>query len=131
LAHELLQTIGRVVRRLGADPAPSTRLVVLSRLDADGPLSVSDLAARERMHPQSTAAIVHDLQSTGLVSRRTDPANGRRAVIELTPAGLNLLHTTHTQRETWLSEALERELDANQRALLHEASALLSRIADA
>lgn len=37
---------------------------------------------------------------------------------------------THTQRETWLTEALERELDASERALLHEASVLLSRIAD-
>jgi DNA-binding MarR family transcriptional regulator len=100
-------------------------------LDADGPSNISDLAARERMRPQSMAEIVHDLQTTGLVSRRADSAEGRRALIELTPAGLNLLQATHTQREAWLTEALERELDASERALLHEASLLLSRIADA
>ncbi|MGO9903708.1 MAG: MarR family winged helix-turn-helix transcriptional regulator [Solirubrobacteraceae bacterium] len=132
LAHELRETLVRVVRRMRAEPAPSVgRVAVLRRLEADGPSSISDLAARERMRPQSMAEIVHDLQTTGLVSRRADSAEGRRALIELTPAGLNLLQATHTQREAWLTEALERELDASERALLHEASLLLSRIADA
>ena len=83
------------------------------------------------MRPQSMAQIVHDLESAGLVSRRPDPADRRRAFIELTTAGLDLLQTTRARRETWLTEALERELDADERALVHEALALLSRIADA
>ena len=123
---------GGVVRRLRAEPGPSVgRLAVLGRLDRDGPSSISDLAAGERMRPQSMAQTVHDLESAGLVSRRPDPADGRRAFVELTAAGLDLLQTTRARRETWLTEALERELDADERALLHEALALLSRIADA
>jgi DNA-binding MarR family transcriptional regulator len=132
LARELRDTLGRVVRRLRTEPGPPVgRLAVLSRLDADGPSTIGDLAAREGTRQQSMAAIVHDLQTAGLVSRRVDPADGRRALIELTPAGLKLLQTTHTQREAWLTEALEHELGANERALLHEASVLLSRIANA
>ena len=83
------------------------------------------------MRPQSMAQIVHDLETAGLVSRRPDPADRRRAFIELTTAGLDLLQTTRAGRETWLTEVLERELDADERALVHEALALLSRIADA
>jgi DNA-binding MarR family transcriptional regulator len=132
LAHELRETIGRLVRRLRAEPGPSVgRLAVLGRLDRDGPASISDLAGRERMRPQSMAQTIHDLESAGLVSRRPDPADGRRAFIELTTAGLELLKTTRAQRETWLAETLERELDADERALVHETLALLSRIADA
>ena len=132
MAHELRETLGRVVRRLRAEPGPSVgRLAVLGRLDRDGPASISDLAACERMRPQSMAQTVHDLETAGLVSRRPDPADGRRAFIELTAAGLDLLQTTRARRETWLTEALERELDASERALLHEALVLLSRIADA
>lgn len=67
----------------------------------------------------------------GLISRRPDPADGRRAFVELTATGLDLLQTTRALRETWLTEALERELDASERALVHEALVLLSRIADA
>ncbi len=132
LAHELRETLGRVARRLRAERGPSAgRLAVLSRLDADGPSSISDLAARERIGLQSMAEIVRDLQIAGLVERRTESAEGRRALIDLTTAGLNLLDTTHPQRETWLTQALERELDASERELLRKASALLSRIANA
>jgi DNA-binding MarR family transcriptional regulator len=104
---------------------------VLGRLDRDGPSSISALAVCERMRPQSMAQIVHDLETAGLVSRRPDPADGRRAFVELTAAGLDILQTTRATRETWLTEALERELDADERALLHEALALLRRVADA
>ena len=132
LAHELRETLGRLVRRLRAEPGPSAgRLAVLGRLDRDGAASISDLAACERIRPQSMAQTVHDLEIAGLVSRRPDPADGRRAFVELTTAGLELLQTTRARRETWLTEALERELDASERALVHEALALLSRIADA
>lgn len=132
LAHELRETLGRVVRRLRAEPGPSVgRLAVLGRLDRDGPSSISDLAARERMRPQSMAQTVHDLEADDLVSRRPDPTDGRRAFVELTATGRDLLRTTRAGRETWLTDVLERELDPDERRLLHEALALLRRIADA
>jgi DNA-binding MarR family transcriptional regulator len=132
LAHELRETLGRLVRRLRAEPGPSVgRLAVLARLDREGQSSISDMAAAERMRPQSMAQTVHDLETSGLVSRRPDPTDKRRAFIRLTTAGAQLLQTTRATRETWLTEALERELDADERALLHEVLALLRRIADA
>jgi DNA-binding MarR family transcriptional regulator len=83
------------------------------------------------MRPQSMAQTVHDLETSGLVSRRPDPADKRRAFVELTAAGVEVLQTTRARRETWLTEVLERELDADERALVHEALALLGRIAEA
>jgi DNA-binding MarR family transcriptional regulator len=77
------------------------------------------------------AQTVHDLEAAGLVSRRADPNDGRRAFVELTTGGVELLQTTRARRETWLTEALERQLDADERALLQEAIILLERIADA
>jgi DNA-binding MarR family transcriptional regulator len=132
LAHELRETLGRVIRRLRAEPGPSVgRMAVLGRLDRDGPSSISDLATAEKMRPQSMAQTVSDLQAAGLVSRRPDPNDGRRAFIELTARGGELLQTTRARRETWLTEALDSKLDADERALLHEAVVLLERIADA
>ena len=132
LAHDLRETLGRMVRRLRAEPGPSVgRMAVLGRLDRGGPASISALAAGERMRPQSMAQTVHDLETAGLVSRRPDPSDGRRSFVELTAAGRELLRTTRARRESWLAETLERELNAEERALLHEALALLGRIADA
>jgi DNA-binding MarR family transcriptional regulator len=132
LGHDLSETLRRVVRRLRAEPGPPVgRMAVLGRLDREGPASISDLAACERMRPQSMAQTVHDLETGGLVSRRPDPADGRRAFVELTAAGLELLTSTRARRETWLTGALERHLDADERELLQQALVLLNRIADA
>jgi DNA-binding MarR family transcriptional regulator len=132
LAHELRDTIGRLVRRLRLEPGPpAPQLTVLSRLEREGAASVSDLAAAERMRPQSMAQTVGDLERAGLVSRRPDPADRRRLFVELTAAGRKLLHATRARREGWLTDALERELDPADRALLAEAVRLLGRVADA
>ncbi|MGA2014944.1 MAG: MarR family transcriptional regulator [Solirubrobacteraceae bacterium] len=130
LAHDVRETVGRLVRRLRAEPGPSvTRVAVLGRLDRDGPASISDLAAHEHMRPQSMAQTVHELETSGLVLRHPDPSDGRRAFVEMTSAGLELLHATRARRETWLTDALERELDDSERALLRQALVLLRRIA--
>jgi DNA-binding MarR family transcriptional regulator len=132
LAHDLRETLGRVVRRLRLEPGPSVgQVAVLGRLDREGPASISDLAAAERMRAQSMAQTVRELEVAGLVSRRPDPADRRRAFVELTSAGLERLRATRARRETWLTAALERELDARERAVVREAVVLLRRLADA
>jgi DNA-binding MarR family transcriptional regulator len=132
LAHELRENVGRIVRRLRVEPGPPVaQLTVLARLDRHGPASVSDLATAERMRPQSMAQTVRDLEEAGLTSRRPDPGDKRRAFVELTRAGRELLRVTRARREGWLTDALERELDERERELLGDALALLARIAAA
>src|SRR6478752_10788347 len=95
LAHDLRVAVGRIIRRLRAEPGPAMpQLTVLGRLDRRGPASVSELAAAERMRPQSMAQTVRDLEDARLVSRRPDPDDGRRSFVELTAAGLETLHAT-------------------------------------
>src|SRR3954470_12724429 len=132
LAHELRETVGRIVRRLRGEPRPPVgQLAVLGRLDREGPASISDLAAADRMRPQSMAQTVRDLEDAGHVSRRPDPQDGRRAFVELTPAGLQALHATRARREDWLTQTLDRELDADEREVVRRALSLLGRVADA
>jgi DNA-binding MarR family transcriptional regulator len=131
LAHELRETLGRVLRRLRAEPGPPmSQMAVLSRLDREGPASISDLAAADRMRPQSMAQTVRELEKAGMVSRRPDPADGRRFFVELTSAGLDTLNATRARREDWLTRALDGELDAEERDVVRRAVALLSRVAD-
>jgi DNA-binding MarR family transcriptional regulator len=132
LAHELRETLGRLVRRLRAEPGPPVgQLAVLGRLGREGPASISDLAAAERMRPQSMAQTVRDLEEAGLVSRRPDPTDARRAFVELTAAGHDALQSARAAREDWLTRALDRELDPREREALEQAVALLRRIAEA
>jgi DNA-binding MarR family transcriptional regulator len=132
LAHELRETLGRLVRRLRAEPGPPAgQMAVLGRLDRLGPAGTSDLAAEQRMRPQSMAQTVHELEAAGLVTKRPDPEDGRRQLVELTGEGRRALHAARAAREDWLAQALERELDEREREQLQRAVELLGRVADA
>jgi DNA-binding MarR family transcriptional regulator len=131
VASDLRVVIGQLVRRLRAERRglPLAQVIVLGRLDRTGPAGVSDLAAEERVRPQSMAATVAALADAGFVSRTPDPADGRRVLIGLTPAGADALAADRRRREDWLSDAIRRDLTVEERRTLVAATALLARIA--
>jgi DNA-binding MarR family transcriptional regulator len=131
LASELRVVVGQLIRRLRAEQQrfSMSQGSVLGRLDREGPRSVSDLAAAERVRPQSMAQTVADLESAGMVGRRPDPDDRRRALVSLTEAGLETLLADRRQREGWLAGEIEK-LPPRDRATLARAVELLSEIAD-
>jgi DNA-binding MarR family transcriptional regulator len=132
LASELRETLGRLVRRLRAEHRfPLAQGTVLGLLDREGPQSISDLAVATRVRPQSMAETVRELEGAELVARRPDPADRRRAFIDLTAPGRAALEADRRHREGWLARILAEDLSARERALLHDAAAVLRRIADA
>jgi DNA-binding MarR family transcriptional regulator len=132
LAHELRETLGRLVRRLrAASDYPITQMTILGRLERQGPASISELAAVERVRPQSMAQTVREVETAGWVSRRPDPADGRRKILELTEDGLVRIRANRAAREDWLTQALQRELDGAEREQLRDALVLLERLAEA
>ncbi len=131
-ASELRLVLGQLVRRLRAEHRfPISQGTVLGRLDREGPQSVSDLAAKERVRHQSMAQTVGDLESDGFVGRRPDPTDGRRALVALTAEGRSALAADRRHREGWLAGALDERLTARERRVVEEAVELLRRLADA
>lgn len=129
VASDLRVVLGRLVRRLRAELGfPMAQASVLGRLDREGPLSVSDLSVAEGVRPQSMAQTVGDLESGGLVTRRPDPADGRRALVELSKAGRQTLEADRRHRVGWLARAIDEELSARERSVLREAVELLERL---
>jgi DNA-binding MarR family transcriptional regulator len=129
-ASELRVVLGQLVRRLRAEHRfPLTHGSVLGRLDREGPQSVSDLAAVERVRPQSMAQVVGELEADGLVSRRPDPDDRRRALVGLTERGRATLGEDRSHRVGWLVSAIE-ELPASERDVLEGATAILRRLAE-
>ena len=131
LASELRVVIGQLLRRLRAEHRfPISHGAVLGRLDRDGPLTTAELAAAERMRPQSMGQALAELEAQGLVSRRPDEHDGRRKLLELTAEGRAVLDDDRRRREGWLAEALETELSAEEREVLARALPLLARLKD-
>jgi DNA-binding MarR family transcriptional regulator len=130
-ATELREVLGRLVRRLRAeDTTPFSHGVILGRLDRTGPQSVSDLAAAERVRPQSMAETVKELEADGLVCRRPDPHDRRRALLELTERGDVALQGMRHRREGWLATAIARDLSSDEQAVLRDAVELLKRLTE-
>ena len=74
LASRLRLVLGQLVRRMRAEHRfPLTQGAVLGRLDREGRKSIGDLAAAERVRPQSMTQTIADLEADGLIERSADP----------------------------------------------------------
>jgi DNA-binding MarR family transcriptional regulator len=76
------------------------------------------------------AQTVGDLESDGLVNRRPDPDDRRRALVELTEEGRTVLGADRRQREGWLAGAIQENFSAQEQATLGEAVRLLRQLAE-
>ena len=101
---------------------------MLGRLDRDGPQSTSDLAVAERVRPQSMAQTLGDLEADDLITRRPDPDDGRRVLIELSDSGRRALEQDRRHREGWLARSIEEELSDEEQEVLAQAVVLLQRL---
>jgi DNA-binding MarR family transcriptional regulator len=127
LASQLRIAIARSARRLrqaaATDLSPSLT-AALATVERHGPLTPSELAARERIQRPTVTRIAGRLEEAGLVDRAADPGDRRSALISITPAGRELLAAARTRKDAFLSERLEA-LGPEDRATLERAAALL------
>jgi DNA-binding MarR family transcriptional regulator len=130
LAGQLRLTIVRTARRLrqeaGGELSPSLT-AALSTVERHGPMTPSELAARERIQRPTATRVLARLADEGLVERTPDPQDGRSALVSATPAAHALLAELRTRKTAFLAERLER-LDAEDRAALERAAGILERM---
>jgi DNA-binding MarR family transcriptional regulator len=130
--HELRTVVGRLRRRLretysteGLTPSQTSALI---RLQQDGPASISDLAAGERVRHQSMTATLGALEARGFIARRADPTDGRRQLMSVTDSGRAFLDDRRRANEEWLSSALQSHFSEQERQVVLQALSLLDRL---
>jgi DNA-binding MarR family transcriptional regulator len=130
LAVRLRLVIARTARRLrqeaGEELSPS-QAAALATIGRHGPLTPSELADRERVKRPTATRVIARLEEAGLVDRAGDPHDGRSSLVTLAPAGRELLARVRTRKDAYLARRL-RELDAEERATLDRAAAILERV---
>jgi DNA-binding MarR family transcriptional regulator len=125
-------SLGRRLRLERSAASPTTlELSVLGHLHRRGPLSPGDLAAVERIQPQSLTRTLTNLETSGLTLREPDPADGRRSLLGITKSGLLALRAEMDVRDRWLAAAMDAELTGTEIGLLQLAGELLERLAEA
>jgi DNA-binding MarR family transcriptional regulator len=138
-AAKLATEVRRIVRRLRLrllsesppDQITPSQLSVLTALVEKTSWTQSELAARDRVRPQTMGTIVTSLEDLRLVSRSACQRDGRRIWIKITTVGRKVLRQGRVQRNSWLARVLSSELTVEQRQQLAAALPLLAKLADA
>ena len=111
LAHRLRPVIARLARRMrqqaGGDLSP-TQGAALHTVACHGPLTPSELAAREQIQRPTATRVLARLEEAGLVARTADPADRRSSLVATTPAGVALLASVRHRKDAYLAQRLER-----------------------
>jgi len=130
-AHELRVLVGQLVRRVRQQDALSVgQTAVMGHLDRHGAMTTSDLAAAQKVRPQSMAATVGELAALGYVERAPHPTDRRRTLIVLSAEGRTALGQDRRRREDWLVSSIEAELSPREQATLVEALELVRRLVE-
>jgi DNA-binding MarR family transcriptional regulator len=137
VAAALRDSIGLLRRRLrqvkaaGADGGLTLpQSAALVRLDRGGPATSSALARQEQISAQSMGATLAGLEARGLVARQPDPLDGRRVVISITEAGLQVLRDRRGRHTQLLARALATGFSEAELDILRAAAPLLERLAE-
>jgi DNA-binding MarR family transcriptional regulator len=100
---------GRLNRRLRSAGGGLSHglLSALATVSKQGPLRLAELAQLESVSAPSTTRLVAELEGKGLVTRATDPDDGRAILISITPLGIETIAAARAARAAMVAELFE------------------------
>ena len=127
----LIDHVARIARRRSEIALAPTglrprHLVALTILREHGTTTQSALCEALRLDPTNLVGLLNELEERSLLTRRRDPADRRRHIVELTDAGATALTRAEAALAAVQDEVLAA-LEGDERALLHS---LLARAAE-
>jgi DNA-binding MarR family transcriptional regulator len=133
LGVELRTAVTRIYSRFRSERAEGelgdAALGVLIALDKAGPMTLTQLSERAHVTAGSMSQTVNRLSDGGYLTRRKDPGDGRRVLLEATASGKQAADAARAHRESWLYARLA-ELSEDERATLAQAAKLMRRVAE-
>jgi MarR family transcriptional regulator, temperature-dependent positive regulator of motility len=85
----LLTRLSRVIYKRATEDVLGMRLKAYATLSnlREGPRGQQDLCVSMHLDPNNCVLLLNDLEDLGYVVRKRDPADRRRHIVEMTPAG--------------------------------------------
>jgi len=123
----VLTRLARRMRQEASGDLSPTQGAALATISCHGPLTPSELAARERIQRPTATGVLARLEDAGLVERTADPSDRRSYLVTTTRAGIELLDTVRDRKETYLARRLDR-LSSEDLAALERAAGILERM---
>ncbi|WP_437594086.1 MarR family winged helix-turn-helix transcriptional regulator [Sorangium sp. So ce1000] len=123
--HGLQSTSKRMEAKMGVTGPQRLVIRIVGRYPG---ISAGQLAEIMQLHPSTLTGVLKRLQERGIIERRVDPNDGRRALLGLTARGRELDSLRTGTVESAVRQALKsvprRKLDAAQDVLAAVAEAL-------
>jgi DNA-binding MarR family transcriptional regulator len=119
----LIDHLARVGRR-AADTVMSgclrpRHMIALTLLGEHGPMTQHAVGTALSLDPSNVVGLLNELEERGLITRRRDPADRRRHIVELSAVGSGEVTRTCDQLDL-VEDGLFRALTAQERATLHD-----------
>ncbi|MDQ3729683.1 MAG: MarR family transcriptional regulator [Actinomycetota bacterium] len=115
----IVRTARRMRQEAGGELSP-TLVAALASIDHLGPLTPSELADVERVKRPTATRIAAALEREGLITRATDPSDGRASLLSVSAEGRALMKRLRKRKNAYLSKRLrpmgEEEIEALERA---------------
>lgn len=121
--------LARQLRQMAEGDLTPTQLSVLATVAIHGPLTLGEVAERERVAAPTITKVVGVLVDKGLIERNPDPSDRRFVRVELTPEGATLLERTRARRTAWLTRKL-RDLSPEDLERLSAAADVLDQLTE-
>jgi DNA-binding MarR family transcriptional regulator len=119
----LLDHLARVGRQAAEASTPGglrpRHLHALGILSERGPLSQQGLGEVLSLDPSNVVGLLNELEERGLITRRRDPSDRRRHIVELSTKGEEALAAAYV-RLGLVEDSLLAALSAEERATLHD-----------
>jgi DNA-binding MarR family transcriptional regulator len=117
----LLTQLSRVIYRRATEEVIGMRLKQLIALDhlREETCLQQGLGQMLMLDPNNCVLLLNDLDESGWVERRRDPADRRRHLVEITPAGRQALEEAEGKLESLEDEVLGN-LSGEERVRLHD-----------
>lgn len=120
LSSDLLSVVARINRLANQRvrlELPFAQARLLAAIEDQGAARISDLAALDNCSQPTMTTQVRRLEDAGLVSRTTDPADGRAVLISITDQGVDTLARVRSDRGAVIDPYLSRLSDDDRRTL--------------
>jgi DNA-binding MarR family transcriptional regulator len=124
LDHALQKTSKRMRSRVGVTGPQRLAIRLIARFPGIPPGQLAELL---HLHPSTLTGVLRRLERQGLIKRRPDPRDGRRAFLGITHKGLRV----DAAAAGTVEAAVERVIALNPKLKLEHARQVLGELADA
>ncbi|HWO48363.1 MAG TPA: MarR family transcriptional regulator [Solirubrobacterales bacterium] len=129
-AARLRLAVNRMARRLRQEAntqlGPAS-IAALATIERSGPLTPSELARIEGIQRPTATRILGRLTEDGLVTRTSDPSDGRSAIVQISSDGRKALSRLRKRKTAYLAKKM-RALPDDDVATLARAAEILEQV---